>query len=216
MMKYDQQNEVTRLIRKSIVDLDREFFSPLILVASCLWKNYQKEAGKWTDRVKEMTSRYSRVECPEKPIGQFGKPTGFSFVKTVFNTRSSHVWSWRARPEDTNAQNENSTDFQLGTDDTKGYRGSKAWGLHKYMLQSEIFSHFINVGVCDVACVRCFVHMHESWEGLRLFETQSSWAWPRQRIYCCQKKEDKTNKSIEGKLFGYIFTVLTLNFALDI
>jgi len=33
--------------------------------------------------------------------------------------------------------------------------------------------------------------------------------------YRCQKKEDKTNKSIEGKLFGYIFTVLTLKFALD-
>ena len=34
--------------------------------------------------------------------------------------------------------------------------------------------------------------------------------------YRYQKKEDKTNKrSIEGKLFGYVFTVLTLNFALD-
>jgi hypothetical protein len=33
--------------------------------------------------------------------------------------------------------------------------------------------------------------------------------------YRCRKKEDKTNKSIEGKLFGYIFTVLTLKFALD-
>ena len=34
--------------------------------------------------------------------------------------------------------------------------------------------------------------------------------------YCYRKKEDKTNKrSIEGKLFGYIFTVLTLKFALD-
>ena len=31
-----------------------------------------------------------------------------------------------------------------------------------------------------------------------------------------RKKENKTNKrSIEGKLFGYIFTVLTLKFALD-
>jgi hypothetical protein len=33
--------------------------------------------------------------------------------------------------------------------------------------------------------------------------------------YRCRKKEDKTNKSIEGKLLGYIFTVLTLKFALD-
>ena len=34
--------------------------------------------------------------------------------------------------------------------------------------------------------------------------------------YRYRKKEDKTNKrSIEGKLFAYIFTVLTLKFALD-
>ena len=61
-----------------------------------------------------------------------------------------------------NPANKNSTDFQLGTDDTKGYRGAPKHEGCIYMLQSEFFSHFINVGVCDVACVRCFVHMHES------------------------------------------------------
>ena len=32
------------------------------------------------------------------------------------------------------------------------------------------FAHFINAVACDVACVRSPVHMHESREGLRLFE----------------------------------------------
>ena len=70
-------------------------------------------------------------------------------------------------------------------------------------------------GACDVACVRCLVHMHESREGLRLFEKKTS-SISMQLTTTKDIKENKTNKrSIEEKLFGYIFTVLTLKFALD-
>ena len=75
--------------------------------------------------------------------------------------------------------------------------------------------HFVNAVACDVACVRCLVHMRDSWEGLRLFEKKTS-SMSMQLTTSKDIEENKTNKrSIEGKLFGYIFTVLTLNFALD-
>ena len=35
-------------------------------------------------------------------------------------------------------------------------------------------AHFIDAAACDVASVRSFVHMHESQEGLRIFEKKTS------------------------------------------
>ena len=151
--------------------------------------------------------------------GNLGNRPGFLCEKLCFIlyvARSWHAWPWSAWPEDTNARqrklNRLPTGYRWHERIPGGSELHEAWGLHKFMLQSEIFSHFINVGVCDVACVRCFVHMHESWEGLRLFKELND---DHVKGYRCRKKEDKTNKSIEGKLFGYIFTVLTLKFALD-
>jgi len=134
--------------------------------------------------------------------GNLGNRPGFLCEKLCFIlyvARSWHVWPWSAWPEDTNARqrklNRLPTGYRWHERIPGGSELHEAWGLHKFMLQSEIFSHFIIVRVYAVACVRCFVHMHESWEGLRLFEKNSMMTTSKDIV--AEKRKTKQTKALK-------------------
>ena len=149
-----------------------------------------------------MTGRFSRVECPEKPIGQLGKPTGFSLLKTVFYILCSKVLTCLALKCMARRYQRPLTKTQQTSNWVPMTRKDTIWRKHEGCINICFNRKNLRISLTPVLAMlhvfavwyTCMNH-ERVWDSSKRKLLQWACSWPRQRISI--PKKGKQNKQKE-------------------